>query len=67
MIANGIASVLRSLVGDYVEGIDGEHFKVGKMLRKGEVVLKNLRIKPTALEALPESFLRKRTPFDLFC
>ena len=52
MIANGIASVLRSLVGDYVEGINGEHFKVGKMLRKGEVVLKNLRVKPTALEAL---------------
>ena len=52
MIAKGIASILRSLVGDYIEGIEDEHLKVGKMLRKGEIVLRDLKIKSTALEAL---------------
>ena len=50
MISRVVASVLRSLVGDYVEGIHSENLKMG--LRKGDVELKNLTIKPSALEAL---------------
>ena len=50
MIGRVVASVLRSLVGDYVEGIHTENLKMG--LRKGDVTLTNLNIKPTALEAL---------------
>ena len=54
MFSRVVASVLRSLVGDYVEGINRENLNLG--LRKGDVTLKNLKIKTTALDALDTPF-----------
>ena len=54
MFSRVVASVLRSLVGDYVEGINRENLNLG--LRKGDVTLKNLKIKTSALDSLDTPF-----------
>ena len=54
MFSRVVASVLRSLVGDYVEGINRENLNLG--LRKGDVTLKNLKIKTSALDSLDSPF-----------